>query len=404
MTAPEPHPADAMLRPSSAHRWMRCAAAPSHEVGMPDDTSEYADEGTAAHSVAEHCLKANLDPQVRLGSELQMGSGRIITVDLEMVREVDKYLKFIRGLPGAHRMVEKRVDLSDYIPNDGTADAVVIDFGERTTVYVNDLKYGKGVRVIAKDNEQLMLYALGVVLNIEMLLDTDDMDTVDVVMTICQPRLDNFDSHTVTAAELLAFGERVRAAVPATRSDDPAFEPGKHCKFCRFKPRCRAHAEYNIKTVADQFADVSNFTMADPAELTPEEAGRLWARVETFKDWIGSLEAYIYDQLNAGVDVPGWKLALGRMGNRTWRDPEEVIKACKRKHWKMDEFAPRKLKSVSELEKQMGDKKKFAAAFDEYIIRSPGRPTLVPADDKRPAVSSASEFEDVSGPEFDPLS
>ena len=43
----------ALLSPSSAHRWLNCPLAPRLEAKFPEQTSEYAMEGTIAHSVCE---------------------------------------------------------------------------------------------------------------------------------------------------------------------------------------------------------------------------------------------------------------------------------------------------------------------------------------------------------------
>ena len=50
-------------------------------------------------------------------------------------------------------------DLTDVVPDGfGTNDAIVIAEGE---MHVHDLKFGRGVRVEAQNNPQLMLYAYG---------------------------------------------------------------------------------------------------------------------------------------------------------------------------------------------------------------------------------------------------
>lgn len=47
---PEKH---ALLSASSAARWLNCTAAPRFEEGLPESTSEYAEEGRLAHAIAE---------------------------------------------------------------------------------------------------------------------------------------------------------------------------------------------------------------------------------------------------------------------------------------------------------------------------------------------------------------
>ena len=47
----------ALLSPSSAHRWLNCPLAPRLEATLPEKPSEYAHEGTVAHSVCEIAAK-----------------------------------------------------------------------------------------------------------------------------------------------------------------------------------------------------------------------------------------------------------------------------------------------------------------------------------------------------------
>ena len=47
---PEKH---ALLSASSASRWLACTAAPRFEEGLPESTSDYAEEGRLAHAIAE---------------------------------------------------------------------------------------------------------------------------------------------------------------------------------------------------------------------------------------------------------------------------------------------------------------------------------------------------------------
>ncbi len=53
--------AHALLSPSSAERWMQCPGSVALSYGAPDSSSEYADEGTAAHELAAMCLRAYHD-------------------------------------------------------------------------------------------------------------------------------------------------------------------------------------------------------------------------------------------------------------------------------------------------------------------------------------------------------
>lgn len=50
----------AILSASSSHRWLECPPSAKLCAELPDTSSEYAQEGTDAHSLCEHRLKALL--------------------------------------------------------------------------------------------------------------------------------------------------------------------------------------------------------------------------------------------------------------------------------------------------------------------------------------------------------
>ena len=99
-------------------------------------------------------------------------------------------------------MVEHRLDYSEYVPEGfGTGDLVIVADG---VIEVIDFKSGRGVRVDANRNSQLMLYALGALLEFDSLYDIHH-----VRMTIVQPRLNNLSSYELEADELLRWADTI---------------------------------------------------------------------------------------------------------------------------------------------------------------------------------------------------
>ena len=110
----------------------------------------------------------------------------------EMRDHVQTYLDYVRSIPG-ELLVEQRLDLTPWVPEAfGTADAVILDDG---ICHIVDLKYGKGVRVDAEENTQLMLYALGAYHAYDAIYGP----ITKFVLHIAQPRLNHFDRWEVAA-------------------------------------------------------------------------------------------------------------------------------------------------------------------------------------------------------------
>jgi hypothetical protein len=210
---------------SGAYRWMACPPSAQLEQQFPNETSIYADEGTAAHDLAEHKLKKALKlrskkPNSKYHSE-------------EMDEMTDAYVEYClsliekekEGCKDVQVLIEQKLDFSDYVPNGfGTGDLVVVG---NETLHVVDLKYGKGVMVSAERNPQMMLYALGALSIFEMLYEIKK-----VSMTIAQPRLDNFSTYEMTVDELLTWArEELRPKALLASRGEGEFCPGEHCKI-----------------------------------------------------------------------------------------------------------------------------------------------------------------------------
>ncbi len=232
---------------SAAYRWINCPGSVALSDQCPDPgSSSYADEGTVAHSLAElklrHVLHEITDAQYKKRlAKIQQDD----YYNGEMDEATDFYVEtvleeFAAAGEGAELMIEQRLDLSQWIPEGfGTSDAVIIG---GSMIQVIDLKYGKGIKVEAKNNPQFRLYGLGAV---SLFGDLYDFDTVKT--TVVQPRLDHVDSEVVILKELLLWGEEEVAprAIMAMEGSD-YFVAGDWCRFCPAKARCRKRAEFNL--------------------------------------------------------------------------------------------------------------------------------------------------------------
>jgi putative component of toxin-antitoxin plasmid stabilization module len=358
--------AHAKLSASGAHRWMACPGSIVAEAGLPDRPSAHAAEGTAAHSLAEECIRHGKSPFDQVG------------VTFEMAVAVQQYLDYICDLPGAVE-VEQRVEFGRWIPNGfGTVDAVSVHEG---VIRVVDLKYGKGVRVDAERNRQLMLYALGAY-DERCLLD----DIREAVLVIVQPRLDHISEWRLPIAELLAFGDEAAAAAKRALAHDAERIPGEsQCRFCKAKPTCPALLQLTHDVIAEDFDALPGIQALDDAQL-----GQVLTHKAMILDWLSSVEDHVTEQLLTGKVVPGWKLVEGR-SLRQWsseRDAGVVLESLiGDKAWE------RTLLSPAKAEKAVG---KAKAQLQDLIVKPVGKPTLAPESDKRQAIQP-------TGDDFDNL-
>lgn len=95
---------------------------------------------------------------------------------IEQYQEAKQYAKDVTI------SVEQKFDFSKYVPEGfGTGDCVIVS---DHLLHIIDFKYGKGVRVEAKNKPQIKLYAIGA---LEMFGKLYDIDEVE--MNIFQPRM-----------------------------------------------------------------------------------------------------------------------------------------------------------------------------------------------------------------------
>jgi hypothetical protein len=378
-----------VLSPSGAHRWMRCPGSIAAESGMPDTSSKYAAEGTAAHELASKCLELDANAEAVIGDTITV-DGFDFIVTAEMAHHVNDYCKLVREYAqGGQLLVERRVNFSEAIgvpDSTGTSDAIVIH-PDRLTVI--DLKYGMGVKVDATENEQLQLYALGALHDYSVLGDFQE-----IVMVVHQPRLNHVSEWSIPAAKLEAFRENARlAAIEALDNREPRLNPGeKQCRFCKAKATCPA-LRAEISDTVGGIASPSDF--ADLAVAEEDDLSQAMTRVELVEQWCKAIRAEVERRLLAGQPVAGFKLVEGRRGNRAWSDEAEVEKLFKSFRFKKDEMYDFKLISPTKAEKLLKTNPGRWEKINALTSRGDGKPSVAPATDRRPALAVSNSDEDV---------
>lgn len=368
----------ALLSASGAHRWLECTPSAQLELQFPQSTSEYAEEGTAAHELCELTARHWLGEISEAEYENQrdeLAKGKYYNA--EMQECANDYAKFVAEKTAAARetcedaftALEVRVDFSKYVKDGfGTGDCIIVS---DNVLEIIDFKYGKGVRVEAAGNPQMKLYALGAYLEYNTLFDIDS-----VRMTIFQPRLSGVQSSDeITVKELLEWAEKyVKPRAKLAYKGEGEFAPSEEvCKFCRAKAQCKARADKNLK-LFDEAPDI--------LLLTPEDAGKILEQAGDIQSWLADLESLVSSTLLAGQPVEGWKMVEGR-SNRRFTDELKVVAAMKAAGYDESLLYERKLITLTQMEKDFG-KKAVAETLGELIVKPQGKPTLAPAKDKRP--------------------
>jgi Protein of unknown function (DUF2800). len=399
----------AILSPSKADRWSVCPGSVYLEKFEPNTTSSYAEEGTAAHALAEACLRGEAQASEYVGLQL-MATGSFVCTD-DMAEEVQKYLDYVRhAAAGAELFIEEQYDISHIVPECfGTSDATIIHpDGE---LHVVDLKFGMGVEVSAVRNLQMVLYALGA---IERFSLTHDIQSVR--MTVHQPRINNVSEWATTLDELYEIGATLQAAgqraitfhYDAVPSSDDFTPDEKACRFCPAKGKCEALAKFAITTLADDFVDLDTVEEKLPAivdaaterigAIDNDALGRLMQHMDLIEGWAKAVRARVEAELLAGRAVFGHKLVEGRKGRRGWVDEADAEATLKAMRIKRDQMYDFKVISPTTAEKLFKDSPRKWDRIRDLITQPNGKPSVAPLDDPRPALVIAPEndFDDLT--------
>jgi len=399
-------PAHHKMGPSSSEKWLNCPGSVLAEADHEDTSSVFADEGSAAHELADWTLssKEGLLCEDFIGEVAYTSEdGTEWGVTQEMADYVQEYVDYVHKIvkeTGGELYVENRVFIDRIIPGAyGTADVIII---AGDTIYVIDLKYGKGVRVNAvetitedtepqvvlkKPNSQAMCYATGA-------YDEHDFGHIDKInIAIVQPRLEHISEHSITSDELnewvdMAHGKFLATTVP----NPPRNASKKGCMWCKAKGDCKAYIDMNLKEVVDDFSEYGDSIEAledgglkDPNKMSLEDLARLNGFASSITSLMKSVKQKLTDAALDGEDVPFHKLVNGNK-SRFFIDPEKAEKAFQRKLGSLDLISPRSMLTAPQLEKLKyadGTKVKDSALFKKHVDSKPGNPVLVSHTDKR---------------------
>jgi hypothetical protein len=424
--------------PSSSKMWLNCSGSLIPNILAEDECSEEAAEGTVAHKVGERWLKTGKRPKEMIGQTYTV-DGWDIEVTEEMVDYVRDYVDYVQELEqtAVEFLTETRVDFSDLTPipdQGGTADHIAIveiedelfnAQGDKAyEIVVTDLKYGKGVRVIAEGNSQGRLYGYG-----SFLIFRKKYNIVRIRIRIAHPRLtDGFTEETLSIGELLAFAEYVKErAAAAWKWDAPRTPTDEGCQWCKVKGTCPALFLETAEVTSAAFEDDDEFVprtytkvemdaatetleddlgeepfrLRNPQKLSTKALAKILRYRKVVEQFFAAVEAELLDRaLSRDEEIPGWKLVRGR-ANRKW--PENIAPIYRKLRslgLKDSAIFTQEMISPAVAEAKVKAKAgltKDAAAniINAIAVRPPGTISLVRANDRREALASDTDaFED----------
>lgn len=364
----------ALLSASSSHRWLNCPPSAVAAEAYPNKGTEFTREGTLAHEVAEAFARADTTHDTAGIYNLPDG------VNAEMIDCAKGYSDYIQEQiksDDATVLLEQRVDFSPWVPQGfGTADCIIV---QGKTITVIDYKYGQGVAVDAKENTQMMLYALGA---LNLLSDLFELETVD--MHIYQPRINNISVWSATASDLLFWADRTvkRIATEAAKGKGK-YKAGAWCKFCPHAGKCR-----QLTKTCTEYVETHSLRVAVPV-LAPHEVAEVLQMEPLVTLWLKRVRDQALTTMLDGGDVPGYKVVEGR-GSRAWADEIKVADTLKGAGYSLEDITKTELLSPAAMEKALG-KKKAAELLADLIEKRAGAPTIAPMTDKRPAYDRLAE-------------
>ena len=401
--------AHAVLSASSSKQWLHCPPSARLQERFPNESSVFAEEGTFMHEVCEYKIRHGyLHERMK-----KPQSEQFYTEEVEQVTDI--YAQFvIETIEDMKRsgseplvLVEERLDYSHIAPGGfGTGDMVIIGKAEdgNGLLHVIDFKGGSGVYVDCDHNSQMMLYALGAlraygyIYPIEM-----------IRMTIVQPRMENISTFECTRADLEAWGESIKPVAKLAYEGKGEQAAGDWCRFCRAKQVCKACMEEALSLCQGEFLDLDEGAFSGSPRDSPDGAAQepaqsVTASLPVFRQpglvpitklaevlptlnrissWIEAVFAFVSSEaINHAVPIPGYKVVEGR-SKRVFTDTKAVVNTAVA-HGFTDLYK-QQLITLTEFEKMMG-KKQFNELLGSYVVKPPGKLTLVPEDDPRDAV------------------
>lgn len=358
---------------SGSERWIECPASYQESLKMPPfEGNVHTVAGSAAHLLGEETIR-DLLKRDRLLTEVPdviewIFQSMPIPEELQgsevedHVAAVAEYVAFVLGLgaEGYEIYLETKVQLGeDALQLFGTADCVAIH-RKHGRLIVADYKHGRGHRVIAKDNTQLLCYLAAV-------LDNKAFKLVGItkyVVGIVQPRARTGEAIQLEEVDFDQVWEHMDRMLETRKQalgPNPPYAMGEWCRWCPALAGCphvRSKVEEGMKL-----------------DLKAKD-GLLAALdiVETAEQWCAHVRGLGHEYLEKGGALVGWALYPKR-ATRKWLDVQDAANMLLSAGLEASQIMEEKLLSPAKAQKLL-DAAKWQRVEDSVVVAQSSGTTL----------------------------
>ena len=273
--------------PSRLSRLAACPGSYKLEEGLPDQTSDIADEGTLIHAALE--------------------TSSIKDLNHEQVALYDFCWNVLNGIaPYSKWNKEKKVSVFNNfdVVTEGSIDSWV---KLPDKIIACDFKFGYTKVSEVQNNQQAKAYSLALIQEFGL----------PVQFIILQPRIKFFDSFIFDPSMAQNLLEEIISIIKKVESDQIIINSGTHCRYCKANlcgtcPTIKA----NIATVSTDIANVPH-----THDLPLLQAREIYPKLEKISKYFDNLKNTIREKLISGEAIEGFILSQ-KPGNRVVISPQ----------------------------------------------------------------------------------
>jgi hypothetical protein len=343
----------APFSPSVMKRIINCPGSwNASKNAPPQKPNFYSAEGTVAHAIAASALEEFRVQQLwSKHDSIGWGvngkyypDGIEVTCTEEMIDAVRVYVDFVQELEKRYdetSEIERKVKITDDCF--GTADSII--YSPYRILIVNDYKHGAGIQVDAEMNEQMMIYAIGKLLE----LPEDEQAELPLIqMNIIQPRGSGeaIKTFEIRRNDLIVWFTAVLIpAINAAKQPNAPLNPGDWCKYCPAALTCPALKKENLAVAKLAFEEPTKWVDV----LTPKQIAELLDKESMVMAFYKRLNEYAAELASKNTKIPGY-IYEKKWGNRKWKDEQAVYEYAASKNFHKNLIEVSKLKSPRQLE------------------------------------------------------